>query len=271
MLELALMTSAILMGWSFGKMFYEASQANRPSLILTEAAIEPKTSENVVEAHHYCTKLNDDFWQCLIYDSPDKNARLIGIEYIISERLFTALPEEEQKYWHSHTHEVKGGVLVMPVVPYVPEAVRSTVDHIQMKQIVNTYGKTWHTWQVDRGDKLPFGPPQLMMAFTVEGQVDPKLIESRDKRFNLNTKDIIRARRDIHADHPTPDPRADHWQHAYEYQKAKELVGGSAKVVTNTGVPKGAVGIEEEPKVLQVDMRKVAFHSSHDRPEVARF
>lgn len=22
-----------------------------------------------------------------------------------------------------------------------------------------TYGKTWHTWQVDRGDPLPYGRP----------------------------------------------------------------------------------------------------------------
>ena len=29
-------------------------------------------------------------------------ARLIGVEYIISERLFKALPEEEKRFWHSH-------------------------------------------------------------------------------------------------------------------------------------------------------------------------
>lgn len=33
---------------------------------------------------------------------PASGARLIGIEYIITERLFRELPEEEKKYWHSH-------------------------------------------------------------------------------------------------------------------------------------------------------------------------
>jgi hypothetical protein len=33
-------------------------------------------------------------------------ARLIGIEYIISRRLYKGLPQEERKYWHSHQYEV---------------------------------------------------------------------------------------------------------------------------------------------------------------------
>ena len=30
-----------------------------------------------------------------------------GIEYIVSDRIFEALPPEEQKLWHSHAYEVK--------------------------------------------------------------------------------------------------------------------------------------------------------------------
>ena len=59
-----------------------------------------------MEAHHYCSCTNDEVRQCVIYDSADSNARLIGIEYIISRRLFESLPEEEKKLWHSHTYEV---------------------------------------------------------------------------------------------------------------------------------------------------------------------
>ena len=59
-----------------------------------------------VEAHHYCSCTNDEVRQCVIYDSANSNARLIGIEYIISRRLFESLPEEEKKLWHSHTYEV---------------------------------------------------------------------------------------------------------------------------------------------------------------------
>lgn len=41
-----------------------------------------------VHAHHLCTHVNEDFRQCIIYDSDKSDAHLIGIEYIISEKLF---------------------------------------------------------------------------------------------------------------------------------------------------------------------------------------
>jgi len=49
--------------------------------------------------------------QCVIYDSDKPNARLIGLEYIISSELFEGLPEEEKIYWHSHKYEVQSGTL----------------------------------------------------------------------------------------------------------------------------------------------------------------
>lgn len=59
-----------------------------------------------VEAHHYCAHLNEDFHQCVIYDGNGPEARLIGIEYIVSHELFKTFPEEEKKFWHSHAYEV---------------------------------------------------------------------------------------------------------------------------------------------------------------------
>ena len=47
-------------------------------------------------------------------DAP--NARLIGIEYIISPRLFEKLPDDEKRYWHSHKHEIESGSLVVSAV-----------------------------------------------------------------------------------------------------------------------------------------------------------
>lgn len=58
-------------------------------------------------SHHYCHHLSSEMHQCLIYDSTEKSARLIGIEYLISRRLFDTLPQEEKQYWHSHQYEVK--------------------------------------------------------------------------------------------------------------------------------------------------------------------
>jgi hypothetical protein len=33
-------------------------------------------------------------------DLLDAEARMIGVEYIISEKLYTTLPAEEKAYWH---------------------------------------------------------------------------------------------------------------------------------------------------------------------------
>ena len=40
-----------------------------------------------MEAHHFCTHISKDFHQCVIYDSDKPEARLIGIEYIVSEKV----------------------------------------------------------------------------------------------------------------------------------------------------------------------------------------
>ncbi|KAK2389233.1 Oil body-associated protein 1A [Trifolium repens] len=132
-----------------------------------------------VEAHHYCGHQNEEMRQCLIYDSPDKNARLIGLEYIISEDLFLTLPDEEKRLWHSHLYEVKSGSLFMPNVP-------KPIEHKDMEKVCKTYGKVYHFWQVDRGDELPLGIPQLMMALTRDGQLYDHLVQSCVERMGVD-------------------------------------------------------------------------------------
>lgn len=124
-----------------------------------------------VEAHHYCAHQNEEMRQCLIYDSPEKKARLIGLEYIISENLFLTLPDEEKLLWHSHLYEVKSGLLFMPKVP-------APIQLKDMETVAKTYGKVFHFWQVDKGHSLPFGIPQLMMAITRDGQIYDHLVKS---------------------------------------------------------------------------------------------
>ena len=108
------------------------------------------------EATHYSTHLTEDFRQCVIYDANQTNAKLIGIEYIVSARLFKTLPEEERRLWHSHDYEVQSGELIAPGVPDLAE-------HAVMTDLASTYGKTWHTWQIDRSPSFPMGIPQRMM------------------------------------------------------------------------------------------------------------
>lgn len=129
-----------------------------------------------------------DVRQCLIYDNPDKNARLIGVEYMISATLFKTLEPSERKLWHSHVFEVKSGLLIMPGPDGLPTGIWEQAETKEMEDIVGLYGKTYHFWQVDRGDKLPLGEPQLMMSFTKASPEFEELIGERDRRFQVDSK-----------------------------------------------------------------------------------
>jgi len=91
-----------------------------------------------------------------------------------------------------------------------------------MKKLVTTYGKTWHTWQIDRGDKLPLGVPKLMMGFTADGQNDSKLVAQRDKNLGTDTAKKRKERADI----PTREiaPGADAWQQGTAFQLSDNLI-----------------------------------------------
>lgn len=162
-----------------------------------------------MEAHHYCAVLNDDLIQCVIYDGSVREAKIMGVEYIVSGELFAGLPAEEKALWHSHVHEVKSGALVAPGLPEVAE-------HALMQKLVGTYGKTWHTWHTDQDLELPYGVPQLMMGFTADGQADPAMMAARDERLGIDSQ----AKRADRADIPAPpvDPGADAWQRGQVYQ-----------------------------------------------------
>jgi hypothetical protein len=164
-----------------------------------------------MEAHHYCAVLNEDVIQCVIYDGNVAQAKLMGVEYIVTERLFKDLPAAEKALWHSHVHEVKSGQLVAPGIPRVAE------DAL-MRKLVGTYGKTWHTWHTDRQKTLPLGVPQLMMGFTADGQVRPELVEDRDRRFGIRSADKKKDREPIDA--PAVAPGADAWQAGHAPQLA---------------------------------------------------
>ncbi|WP_209323599.1 OBAP family protein [Brevibacterium renqingii] len=150
-----------------------------------------------VEAAHFCIHLRHDLHQCVIFDRNEPDARLIGIEYIISAERFEALPAEEKRLWHSHHYEVRSGILTAPGVPEIAE-------HSYFEDLVSTYGKTFHTWQYDRED-FPFGIPQLMMGFTDDGQADDELLSDRDARVGVSTPDRRAHREDI----PVPDVAAE--------------------------------------------------------------
>lgn len=150
--------------------------------------------EHQMEAHHYCHQVNEDFAQCVLFDSNTKDANLNGIEYIISEKIFTALPEEEKKHWHPHNGEILSGQLVAPGIPDVAEKEL-------MKQKMNSYGKTWHVWNTGSegkpGDNLPLGEPMLGWSFNRDGEAAPGLVEKRDRNMRINSAEKRKERADL--------------------------------------------------------------------------
>lgn len=156
-----------------------------------------------MEAHHYVSQLNEDVYQAVIYDGNGEDAKLMGVEYIITERLFKTLDDEEKKLWHSHHHEVKSGTLIAPGLPDIAE-------YELMEKLVSTYGKTIHTWHTDQEFQLPIGSPMIMMGFTKDGQLDPKLLEERNRRFNVSSAEKKKQRADIPM--PDVDPLANAWE-----------------------------------------------------------
>lgn len=147
-----------------------------------------------MEAHHYCNQANEDFAQCVLFDGNTSEARLMGIEYIISEKLYNTLPTEEKAYWHPHNYEVLSGTLRMP-------GLADAVEKEALKTKINSYGKTWHTWMTGvrgrQADALPFGPPHLQWSFNRDGEANPEMVQARDSRMNLNSSKARRERQDL--------------------------------------------------------------------------
>lgn len=150
--------------------------------------------EHQMEAHHFCHQVNQDFAQCTLFDGNGRDANLIGIEYIISEKLFDTLPADERGYWHPHNGEILSGQLVAPGIPEVAEKAL-------MKDKMNSYGKTWHVWDTGApgraGDKLPLGPPMLAWSFNRDGEVRAGLVEQRDRKMDIDSAHKRRQRADL--------------------------------------------------------------------------
>ena len=153
-----------------------------------------------MEAHHYCRQMNQDFAQCALFDGNTKDAKLNGIEYIISEKFFKALPVEEKKYWHPHNYEILSGELVAPGLP-------KAAEHAVIGGKMNSYGKTWHVWMTGTmdgpGDKMPLGDPMLAWSFNHDGEANPALVERRDKDMGIDSEALKSERKDLlSAAHP---------------------------------------------------------------------
>ena len=170
--------------------------------------------EMQMEAHHYCRQVNSDVLQCAVFDGNTRDANLIGIEYIISEKLLDGMPEEEKNFWHPHNYEVLSGQLTAPNLP-------ESAEHELVRLLVNSYGKTWHTWHTGRadglgtpGDPLPYGDARLMWSFNRDGEVDPRLKDELNSAMGIDEMKKREKRRDL-ARHAHPQRGVDALKSAF--------------------------------------------------------
>lgn len=95
-------------------------------------------------------------------------------------------------------------MLIMPAPPGVPAAIWDKAEKAEMIDVTPLYGKTYHLWQVDRGDPVPMGPPQLMASFLSDemvGMAHPDgiggLLADRDQAFGVSFVEKRAQRREI--------------------------------------------------------------------------
>lgn len=112
---------------------------------------------NAQVAYHYCKPLNDDVSQCLLYDGTGPDARLIGVEYLVSDRIYQQMPEAERAFWHDHAHEVDARLIRSLTQTGAEEAAT-------LSKVRTLWGKVYHTWAA--GETYPEGPAKLFWSVT---------------------------------------------------------------------------------------------------------
>jgi hypothetical protein len=108
-------------------------------------------------AIHFCKPLDDDVSQCLLYDGTGPDARLIGVEYLVSDDLYRKMSAEERAYWHDHEYEVDAGLLRS--LTQSGEDEKATLAKVR-----TLHGKVFHTWVA--GKTYPEGPAKLFWSVT---------------------------------------------------------------------------------------------------------
>ena len=114
-----------------------------PSTLLRHPLRQERPCIQII-TQHYCGTVGTGMHQCLLYDSVGKNARLLGVEYIVSDEIFQKLPDVEKRYWHPHTYGVLGGGLIAP-------AMKPEDEMAFMKGLLLTWGARRGT--LDRGPR----------------------------------------------------------------------------------------------------------------------
>jgi hypothetical protein len=107
--------------------------------------------------HHYCKIVSPEpFIECLLYETEDKNAKLVGVEYIVAKTMTRdekVLPKEVwKKVWHDHS--VEGVIGNVKVLDLPPDKAKEFAD-----TVAKTDGIIFSLWP--EGAKLPTGKASI--------------------------------------------------------------------------------------------------------------
>ena len=106
-----------------------------------------------VAVHHWCKTIDEKLIECLLFDSDNKNANLVGIETIVTNNIWATFTEEQQIEWHDHATEIVEAEAVLPDTPE-EEAVK-IVDFLK-----GTHGRVIYIWNFPE-DEWPITKPFL--------------------------------------------------------------------------------------------------------------
>ena len=99
--------------------------------------------------HHYCKSISDKILQCLLFESTDPKAPLVGVEYFVAKDLTRKLPAIQ---WHRHFHDHKVEIATgrVQVLDMPAEQAAKVAE-----AAAGTDGVIYHLWQ--HGQEFPDG------------------------------------------------------------------------------------------------------------------
>ncbi len=98
--------------------------------------------------HHFCKGISDKILQCLLFETTDQKAPLVGIEYFVAKDLSRTLP---LIHWHRFFHDHKVEIATGRVKVLQPAEKAAEIAEAASK----TDGVIYHLWQ--KGQEFPDG------------------------------------------------------------------------------------------------------------------
>jgi hypothetical protein len=104
-------------------------------------------------AHHYCKGVSGGLTECLLFESDEPDARLVGVEVIVGPAVYATFSADEKAMWHYHKEEIPKVSATLPDLS-AEEAAKV------VKSIEDTYGKIYLIWDPGK-TSVPTGQPSV--------------------------------------------------------------------------------------------------------------